>query len=81
MSYMPTMLTMNSYDTICHEHLEYYSFSVVEKLLQGCGMKVVRVEFNNINGGSIRCYATHSSNSSLRTVKIRELSKNQAAGI
>jgi len=62
MSYMPTMLTMNSYDTICHEHLEYYSFSVVEKLLQGCGMKVVRVEFNNINGGSIRCYATHSSN-------------------
>src|SRR5262245_33933078 len=22
-SYMPTMLEMNSYDTICHEHLEY----------------------------------------------------------
>ena len=24
-SYMPSMLRMNSYDTICHEHLEYYS--------------------------------------------------------
>jgi hypothetical protein len=59
MSYMPTMLEMNSYDTICHEHLEYYSFSVIERLLRMCGMKVVRVGFNAINGGSIRCYATH----------------------
>lgn len=61
MSYMPSMLEMNSYDTICHEHLEYYSFAVVEKLLHRCGMKVVKVEFNDINGGSIRCYATHES--------------------
>jgi ABC-type Fe3+-hydroxamate transport system substrate-binding protein len=61
-SYMPAMLDMNSYDTICHEHLEYYSFSVIENLMQKCGMKVVKVEFNNINGGSIRCYVTHVSN-------------------
>lgn len=61
-SYMPAMLAMNSYDTICHEHLEYYSFSVIENLVHKCGMKVVKVEFNNINGGSIRCYVTHVSN-------------------
>ena len=61
-SYMPAMLAMNSYDTICHEHLEYYSFSVIENLMQRCGMRVVKVEFNNINGGSIRCYVTHVSN-------------------
>jgi len=29
MSYMPSMLRMNSYDTICHEHLEYYSLAVL----------------------------------------------------
>lgn len=62
MSYMPAMLEMNSYDTICHEHLEYYSFAVIENLLHRCGMKVVKVEFNDINGGSIRCYGTHESN-------------------
>lgn len=62
MSYMPSMLKMNSYDTICHEHLEYYSFAVIETLLDRCGMKVFKVEFNDINGGSIRCYATHVSN-------------------
>ncbi len=60
MSYMPTMLKMNSYDTICHEHLEYYSLAVLENILVRGGMKVVRVGMNDINGGSIRCYATHA---------------------
>ena len=59
MSYMPTMLRMNSYDTICHEHIEYYSLAVIERLLEMCGMKIVNVSFNDINGGSIRCFATH----------------------
>ena len=62
MSYMPTMLKMNSYDTICHEHLEYYSLAVIEDILKRAGMKVVRVGMNDINGGSIRCYAAHGDN-------------------
>jgi SAM-dependent methyltransferase len=60
MSYMPLMLKMDSYDTICHEHLEYYSLAVIENVLARAGMKVVRVGMNDINGGSIRCYATHA---------------------
>jgi hypothetical protein len=61
MSYMPKMLEINSYDTICHEHLEYYSLSVVERIMSAAGLKVVRAEENSINGGSLRCYVTHSS--------------------
>ena len=61
-SYMPTMLKMNSYDTICHEHLEYYSLAVIEKILRKAGMKVIKVSLNDINGGSIRCYASHTDN-------------------
>ncbi len=60
MSYMPAMLKMNSYDTICHEHLEYYSLSVIEHILRQVGLKLVKVSHNDINGGSIRCYATHT---------------------
>jgi SAM-dependent methyltransferase len=63
MSYMPTMLAMNSYDTICHEHLEYYSLAVLEFMLREAGMKIFRARLNAINGGSIRCYATHQENS------------------
>lgn len=51
-SYMPSMLRTNSYDTICHEHLEFYSFKVVKNLLEACGMRVVDVQMNSINGGS-----------------------------
>lgn len=60
MSYMPSMLEMNSYDTICHEHIEYYSLAVLEKILKRAQLKIVRAELNNINGGSIRCYAAHA---------------------
>ena len=63
MSYMPTMLKLNSYDTICHEHLEYYSLSVLEHILKRVGFKIIRVELNTINGGSIRCYAAHQKSS------------------
>ena len=62
MSYMPTMLKMTAYDTICHEHLEYYSLAVIEHVLQQSGLKVFNVEHNAINGGSLRCYATHADN-------------------
>lgn len=51
-SYMPSMLRTNSYDTICHEHLEFYSFKVVKNLLEVCDMRVVDVQMNAINGGS-----------------------------
>lgn len=62
MSYMPTMLRMTSYDTICHEHLEYYSLAIIENILSQAGMKVFNVSENTINGGSLRCYATHANN-------------------
>jgi len=51
-SYMPSMLRTNAYDTICHEHLEFYSFKVVKDLLEKCGMRIIDVEMNAINGGS-----------------------------
>jgi hypothetical protein len=59
-SYMPSMLRTNSYDTICHEHLEYYSLAVIEYILGAAGMKVFNCSLNAINGGSIRCHATHA---------------------
>jgi hypothetical protein len=51
-SYMPSMLKTNSYDTICHEHLEFYSLKVVRNLLEGKGLRIIDVQMNDINGGS-----------------------------
>jgi SAM-dependent methyltransferase len=72
MSYMPDMLQLNSYDTICHEHIEYYSLAVIEIILEKAGMRVFNISMNDINGGSIRCYATHNTNFSYDTPEFRQ---------
>ncbi len=51
-SYMPTMLEMNSYDTVCHEHLEYYALRQIQWMAERVGFKIVDVELNDVNGGS-----------------------------
>lgn len=51
-SYMPSMLRTNAYDSVCHEHLEFYSFKVVKNLLESCGLRIIDVQTNAINGGS-----------------------------
>ncbi len=56
MSYLPLMLKTNEFGNICHEHLEYYSLTSFEYLLNLHGFEVVDVELNDINGGSIRTY-------------------------
>src|SRR3990172_1916509 len=65
-SYMPSMLRMNSYDTICHEHLEYYSLSVVKSILEMSGLRLVDVAMNAVNGGSFAVTAVKRSNQSIR---------------
>ncbi len=59
-SYMPSMLRTNAYDTVCHEHLEYYSLRVIQTLLQRNGLRIVDVQMNSVNGGSVAVTACHS---------------------
>lgn len=61
-SYLYSMLQSTSYDTICHEHLEYYSMESVINLLDLAGLKIIDVELNNVNGGSFSLTATHHEN-------------------
>jgi 2-polyprenyl-3-methyl-5-hydroxy-6-metoxy-1,4-benzoquinol methylase len=58
-AYLPRTLERNSFDTICHEHLEYYSLSSLDSLLRRHGLMVADVGENDINGGTIRVYACH----------------------
>lgn len=60
LSYLPTMLENNSFDTICAEHLEYYSLTSIEFILAKAGLKVEDVELNDVNGGSFRLYIRYT---------------------
>ena len=66
-SYMPSMLRLNAYDTVCHEHLEYYSLAVVKKILDQAGLRLVDVVMNAINGGSFAVTAAKESNKTVKT--------------
>ena len=57
-SYLPMMLRQNSYDTICHEHIEYYSMRSIDYIIKSAGMKIIDVSVNDLNGGSIRVTAS-----------------------
>lgn len=60
-SYMPTMLGMNSYDTVCHEHLEYYALRQIDWMMERVGLRILDVEFNAVNGGSFSIAAAKRS--------------------
>ena len=60
-SYMPAMLRTTSYDTVCHEHLEYYSLEVVKHILDAADLKLVDVQMNAVNGGSFAVTAAHKA--------------------
>ncbi len=59
-SYMPIMLYKNSYDTVCHEHLEYYSLKQIKWMADRVGFKIIDVEFNDANGGSFSIMVSKS---------------------
>src|SRR4026209_579079 len=56
-SYMPVMMEPNSFDTVCHEPLEYYGLRQIVEMTEGTGLRVVDVEFNDTNGGSFSVVA------------------------
>lgn len=62
-SYMPWMLRSGAYDTICHEHLEYYSLTTIKRILDDAGMMIVDVATNAVNGGSIAVTAAKANGS------------------
>jgi SAM-dependent methyltransferase len=50
----------NIFDTICHEHLIFYSSKIIIEMMKNNGLKVFNHEYNEINGGSSRYYICHS---------------------
>lgn len=60
-SYMPSMLETRSFDTVCHEHLEYYALKQIKWMLDKAGLKIIDLEFNDVNGGSFSITAAKAN--------------------
>ena len=55
------ILKKNMFDTICHEHLEYYSVTLIDNLLKSVGLRIFDHNYNDINGGSSSYYICHDT--------------------
>lgn len=79
LSYLPSMLARNSYDTICHEHLEYYSLAQIEQLAASGGLRAFDVSINDINGGSFRVFLCHAGAGYADTPAVVGMRQSEAA--
>lgn len=69
-SYLPRMIEQNAFDTICHEHAEYYTLRDIENICEYVGLRVFDVVFNDVNGGSFRFYACKKSATYFETERL-----------
>ena len=77
-NYLGGMIEQNAFDNILHEHLEYYSLSSLEYLLNLHNLKAIDVEERAINGGSFRVYVTFKSNNYIKeTVALKKMREKE----
>ena len=82
-----SMIKENDLGNICHEHLEFYSYPSLKFLFEKNGFKIMRIEENEINGGSYRIFCkknikksiTYQEKNSLSDIKgfIKRVKKNK----
>ena len=63
---LDSMIRENDLGNICHEHLEFYSYSSLKFLFEKNGLKIMKIEENKINGGSYRIYCKKNIKKSIK---------------
>ena len=58
---LSSILKYNMFDTICHEHLEYYSTKVIYNMCKKNNLKIVNIINNDINGSSKQFHIAHKN--------------------
>jgi len=73
----------NIFDTICHEHLGFFSSKIILEMVKRNGMKIFNHEYNDINGGSSCYYICHKkANYRIRKSNIKKaLLKERKIGL
>lgn len=81
-SYMPAMIERTSYDTVCHEHLEFYALKQIKWMLDRADLKIIELMFTETNGGSILVTAAKNGSpfAECKEQTAEILDKEKAAG-
>jgi len=77
-SYMPLMLDTNSFDTICHEHIEYYRLQDIKNICDKALLEIKDIDFNDINGGSFSVTVGHPDGKYIQSNAVKEVLMNES---
>jgi hypothetical protein len=77
-----TLMELNQYDTIYHEHFQYYTLASAQRALASGGLSVVDVELVPTHGGSIRLWARPTEVAGEPSAHVHDiLAREKAAGL
>ncbi|MGV9324356.1 methyltransferase domain-containing protein [Streptosporangium sandarakinum] len=77
-----TLMELNQYDTIYHEHFQYYTVASARRALASGGLALVDVERLPTHGGSIRLWARPEEAAGEPSERVTEaLAEEKAAGL
>ncbi len=77
-----TLMELNQYDTIYHEHFQYYTVASAQRALASGGLSVVDVELLPTHGGSIRLWARPIEAAGEPSARVHDvLAREKAAGL
>jgi NDP-4-keto-2,6-dideoxyhexose 3-C-methyltransferase len=80
-SYLPSMLAATSYDTVCHEHVEYYGLSPICWMMERAGLRIIDVTLNDINGGSFAVTVAKAAAAQQAPIVAEMLADEHALGL
>ncbi|MFS8197670.1 class I SAM-dependent methyltransferase [Streptomyces sp. CWNU-52B] len=77
-----TLIEENQYDTIYHEHFQYYTVASAIRALESGGLALVDVELLPTHGGSVRLWARPAEAAGEPTRRVADvLDREKAAGL
>ena len=76
MYHLPILLKYNAYDSICHEHITYFSLNQINYLCEKNNLRIFKTSLNSMNCGSIRFFICHKDAKFKLQAKSMEKCKN-----
>lgn len=61
-AYLPEVYNKLAYDGMVHEHVCLYSIATLEHILKRTGLKIIKLEENDTNGGSLQAWIVKQDN-------------------
>jgi hypothetical protein len=80
-NYLLSMLMNNSFDNICHEHIEYYSLKAMQYLIEANGLEIFDVQLDEINGGSLITLIAHKGSQPISNAVAQQLQEEENYGL